>query len=139
MNAMRSIGLAVAAVMLLSAGPGNARDRNSGGVKAKEVYHIYGGVCYRSWKLLGTHDNVDQACWAAAKFREKDRIRVEVALGTEGKPAFGSHAKEFKIYRNPCKTFNLEATMYNADKAQALADSIKKSGDNAEIVYVFAK
>jgi hypothetical protein len=112
------------------------KDQERPAVKAKEVFHVYGGTCKRSWRLLGTFESVHEACWAARDFREK-KLTVEVTTGTEGKWSLALSPRQYKVYVNPCKVWSLHTTTVDLKTAQGIADARTRAGDNVEIVQHF--
>ncbi len=134
------LGLVAGALLVVSQRGGaedNTRSAAKPAVVAKEVVRINGGQgCRRSWQLLGEYTSVNEACWAAHKFREEKKLDLEITVAAkDGK--FSGAKVEFRVYRNPCKGYALEATTDNFDKALALAEKIRKRGDAAEVVTHF--
>lgn len=68
----------------------------------KVVYHISGGGCSRSWRLLGAYPTLREAFGAAEQFRTKDKYSCEVTTGTKGQVTRGG-AVRFSLYVQGCK------------------------------------
>src|SRR5262249_34740704 len=97
------LGLTAIALLELSQSSGAEEKGRSGAkpaVGAKEIVRINGGQgCRRTWQLLGEYTSVNEACWAARKFREEKKLDLEITMASkDGK--FSGGKVVFDIYRN---------------------------------------
>jgi hypothetical protein len=107
------------------------------GRAASGPYHVYGGQCPKSWRLLGTYPSDWAACHAAAGFRHKGN-RVEVTTGTAGQYPFGKEPALYEVSRCPCKAWYPHG-FYDSflEAADGFLD-VLDTGDSAEIIYHYA-
>jgi hypothetical protein len=130
------LGVLIVTATLLAVPEGRANDPTKPVGLAEQNFHVHGGPSLRSWIRRGTYDSVEQACWAAARFRSVEKFPVEV---TTSPISYGrDRATEFRVYVNPCKFWSLRGTVDTEAKALELAEKFRKEGNNVEIVYVFS-
>ena len=128
-----ALSVLLGALPAVPAGAQAPRGEEKPAIKAKEDFHVYGGSCRRSWRLLGSYESADRACWAAQDFRRQG-LKAEVTTGTDGKLNLGQSPREYKVYVNPCKVWFLHTTTVDLKTAQGVAEVRTKGGDNVEIV-----
>jgi hypothetical protein len=129
------LGLLILTATLLAVPEGRASDPTKAASAVAQKFHVHGGPSLRSWIRRGTYDSVEEACWAAARFRSVEKFPVEVTTS----PISSGHrdAIEFRVYVNPCKFWSLRGTVDTEAKALELAEKFRKEGNGVEIVYVF--
>jgi hypothetical protein len=106
----------------------------------KEVFHIYGGGCRRSWRLLGTYTSLREACSAAEQIRNQQKLDCEVTTGTKGEEFLsGSTPTKYAVYAKGCKGgWYLAGTTTDHKKALQIAEARKKDDGGAEVVHQHA-
>jgi hypothetical protein len=127
MNANKRTVLTILAAGLIAlAAAEAARAEEKPTVPEKTTFKVYGGSCSRSWRLLGTYENANDALRAAQKFRGEDKIRrVEVTTGN-GDGLLLGNPTSFSVYRQGarCGNWFLTTTVESRQKA----DELMKSG-----------
>jgi hypothetical protein len=134
--------LAAVLIMLLAftTSPASEVTKQAKTEPAKEKFFVYGGGCSRSIRLQGTYDSLRAAFSAAEQYRTKEKLRfVTVRTGAHEKDYFGNGASQYKVYRFACRGgLTLHATVEKANKANEIADKLKKEGVRVEIVGHYA-
>jgi hypothetical protein len=105
-----------------------------------EKFYVYGGGCSRSIRLQGTYDTLPAAFTAAEILRSTDKLNhVTIRTGDHDKDHFGRAATEYKVYRQMWRcSISLHKTVDKWDKANQIADELRKSGGRVEIVGHYA-
>jgi heme/copper-type cytochrome/quinol oxidase subunit 3 len=109
-------------------------------VSAKEVFHVYGGSCSRSTRLLSSHDNLNAAVQAAAEARKNKNIRVVVTTGTAGSYFLGMKADEYQVCARGlrCGNWFMREKAATLENAVEITKSLEKNGAReTEIVHHF--
>jgi hypothetical protein len=107
-----------------------------------EVYHVYGGGCSRSWRLLGAYATAAEACEAAREVRSVQKLRNCVV--TSGGKGGGYYSlgppAEYRVYVQGCKGgWSLAATTKEATKAQEILQERKKADRPVEVVRHYSR
>lgn len=104
----------------------------------KEFFWVRGGRSLRSVDRLGKYASADEAIRAAEKFRADGLVHVAVVHGTEGPAMWGENwAESFVVYRKQGRVYTEYGKTDSLTMAQGMAERIKLSGNEFEIVYYF--
>jgi hypothetical protein len=122
-----------ALALVLTASAAAARPPAPAQKQAGQKFHVYGGNCSRSVRLLGTYDDAGAACWAAAAFRAQKLVRVQVTTGNLG-PWSGT-VNSYSVYGRSCKVFSLRGRAETFWKAALLGELVRSNRDEVEIIY----
>jgi hypothetical protein len=105
----------------------------------KEVFHIFGGGCSRSWRLWGTYVTGKEACEAAEAFRTKEKSSgFKVTTGADWRHPlayrFGSPTRYTVYARAGEGDWTQVETTNDGKKAQEVLEARKKENVRVEVV-----
>lgn len=130
---MKKTMLCVVALAALALGPADTVLAR-GPKPVREQFQVYGGQCLRSWRLLGTYENVGAAFQSAADYRAK-KFTIAVTTG-KADGAFGSGSPcSYSVYSRDCKSWNLRGTAGSFWKVAVLAEVARRQRNAVEFVY----
>jgi hypothetical protein len=126
-------GALAALTLALTANAAQPRTPAPAQKQAREKFHVHGGNCSRSVRLLGSYDSAEAACWAASDFRAKKLVRVRVSTGNLS--PWSNTANSYSVYARTCKAFSLRGSTGFGWKAALLGELARRNRDEVEIIY----
>lgn len=106
--------------------------------KPKEVFHVYGGGCRRSWRLLGSYTSAGEAFQAAASFRADKKFSCDVTTGTRGKGWVSGSPVQYVVYERRSREGAWKVAATTKDHKKALEASISGKCTERELVHSYA-
>jgi hypothetical protein len=103
----------------------------------KEVFHVYGGGCSRSYQLRGTYTSAEEAFRAAESFRADKKWRCNVASGTKGKEWLTGSPAQYVVYERACKN-NWTVGITTKDLKKAEEAAAAGEWGKGEVVHQYA-